>query len=482
MTLPACKPFVVLGLALLAAACGTTPEPGPPTLGTALIASLRHFASAPLLAQSQGGGMPSTALSDDPADALCVSAVVRVVQRRPDTGLTAFADAAELIAAVEEAAPIRTVAGPTRGTLFAVGSAAAALGPAVEGGEFGARRIVNTLSGALPVGATVSIDTQRVLPAAFTPDALPIRAGAFVQLHRPGGAAGSAPLELAVAVVTESLQREIALVQLPAGFEAGSVAVVVPWPVTTRSGAALVVSLEVLAAPRPGTPAAREHARTLARCLEEVSQDALPPSPTEGLPRGLVSALQGLLEATPPRSDPETDAAPDTVGQRGTLLYLSELVGAELAQDIALSAEPALVDALARAMLASGSEQASIGETPEGIGAVLERLAFQMLLDDSGLDEPPPEHEALLILHAGEVGRSGALLAGLLADQPALDTLATRITAENIAFLQHSSPASRVRAFDWLRKRHLAPDGYDPLATRDERRAALRAAGLLEGS
>jgi hypothetical protein len=39
--------------------------------------------------------------------------------------------------------------------------------------------------------------------------------------------------------------------------------------------------------------------------------------------------------------------------------------------------------------------------------------------------------------------------------------------------LEDSSPASRVRAFDWLTARGRAPAGYDPLGTPRQRRAAL---------
>jgi hypothetical protein len=481
-----------LALALLAAACGTTPENGPASLGPALRASLRHFGSDPLLAPTPLARTAPAALSDDPAAAWSVTASVRVVQHRPQAGLTAFADAAALIAAVEEAAPIRTVAGPTRGTHYVVGPPAEVLAAAVDVGRYGARRLVSTLSGALPAGATLSVDVQRLLPTALSPDALPIRAGASVQLHRPrraGAGAGAdagadAAPELAVLVLTDTLQRELSVARLPAGFTTGAVAVLVPWPVTSQSGAALLVSLELAPAPAPDTPAGRAHAQNLHRCLAEVARDALPPEPAAGLPAGLVSALQGLLAATPPQPAPgDADArhpAPDTAGQRGTLLYLAEQTGALLAQDLALSAEAATVDGLARSVLELGTGSAAVGETPALLGATLERLAYLQLLEDADLGDPRPEHEALLVLHAGEVGRSGALLGELLADQPTLDVLGSRIAAENLAYLDHSSPASRVRAHDWLRPRGLVPEGFDPLAPRDERRAALQAAGPAE--
>jgi hypothetical protein len=420
-----------------------------------------------------------------------VSAVVRVVERRPHADLIAFADVAELIAAVDRAAPIRTIAGPTRGVLYASGPAAVALGEAVDRGEHGARRRVDTLAGALPAGVTMSVDVQRLLPEAYTEEALVLRSGAFVQVHRPQSAE---TLELVVIVTTDALERELALVRLPADFRAGTLAVVVPWPAASRDGAAVVVSLEIGPAPPPDTPAGRAHALTLRRCLDDIARHGLPAAPPDTLPPGILSALRGLLDATPLRAVSSTGSLPgslpgsraegraaagDTAGQRGTLQYLAASTGAQLARDIALSAEPEIVDALARALLAAGSEHATVGETTAALGALLERHAYLLLLDDAGLEDVPPGREALLALHAGEVGRDGALLEELLSDSPSLSTLAARITSENVTFLDHGSPASRVRAYDWLAARGREPAGYDPLATRDARRQALADAGML---
>jgi hypothetical protein len=110
------------------------------------------------------------------------------------------------------------------------------------------------------------------------------------------------------------------------------------------------------------------------------------------------------------------------------------------------------------------------------VGATLEIAAYRLLLDHALPDDVPPAHEALLVLHAGEVGRSQALLSEILADEPALDALQARIVAENLAFLESNAPSSRVRACDWLAGRGRAPAGYDPLAPREERRAALATA------
>ena len=48
---------------------------------------------------------------------------------------------------------------------------------------------------------------------------------------------------------------------------------------------------------------------------------------------------------------------------------------------------------------------------------------------------------------------------------------------ENRIYLEDNSPASRVRAYDWLKARGAAPKGFDPLANPRDRREALAASG-----
>ncbi|MDF1798976.1 MAG: hypothetical protein P1V81_07360, partial [Planctomycetota bacterium] len=77
--------------------------------------------------------------------------------------------------------------------------------------------------------------------------------------------------------------------------------------------------------------------------------------------------------------------------------------------------------------------------------------------------------------HAGEVGRYPNLLEEALQVSRDLPGFTARLVAENRVFLEDSSPASRVRAFDWLKARGQAPPEYLPLALRSARRAALEA-------
>jgi len=83
------------------------------------------------------------------------------------------------------------------------------------------------------------------------------------------------------------------------------------------------------------------------------------------------------------------------------------------------------------------------------------------------------------VRRAGELGRYPDMVLEVLAASTAPADLEQRFLAENLIFLEDAHPAARVRAYDWLRARGAAPAGYDPLATREERRSAL--ASLEEG-
>ncbi len=82
----------------------------------------------------------------------------------------------------------------------------------------------------------------------------------------------------------------------------------------------------------------------------------------------------------------------------------------------------------------------------------------------------------LLLRHAGEAARVEGLLAELLESCSSSAELQARLLEENLYALEDSSPAARVRAYDWLALRGGQPPGYDPLAGREARRAAWLAA------
>jgi hypothetical protein len=85
----------------------------------------------------------------------------------------------------------------------------------------------------------------------------------------------------------------------------------------------------------------------------------------------------------------------------------------------------------------------------------------------------PDELASILTVRTGQAGRSSGTLEEALSNASSQQDMSNRLAAENYIFLEDSSPAARVRAYDWLTMNHLAPAGYDPLGLPQDRRAAL---------
>jgi hypothetical protein len=115
------------------------------------------------------------------------------------------------------------------------------------------------------------------------------------------------------------------------------------------------------------------------------------------------------------------------------------------------------------------------------VGWLLDHAAYNLLADllntanmTNGAPMPD-ELAATLANHAGEAGRHPSSMQQILNRVGGRDEFNNRVLAENLIFLEDTSPASRVRAFDWLTARGHAPAGFDPLGTPRQRRQALDA-------
>ena len=101
----------------------------------------------------------------------------------------------------------------------------------------------------------------------------------------------------------------------------------------------------------------------------------------------------------------------------------------------------------------------------------LSSLAFlSQTLSDGHL---PPTLAAVLTDYAGEAGRHPGSMEEISKGLANRDDLERRLIAENMIYLEDSSPAARVRASDWLASRGKVLAGYDPLSTPRQRRDAL---------
>ena len=266
-------------------------------------------------------------------------------------------------------------------------------------------------------------------------------------------------------------QREIILPEERPGLDEGPFVLLVPSPFASGEGRAFALIVELDPAPASEGESIDEHLAALERCLLQVEKArsragrrAEPVPADDAERRSLSIALQAL--------DPEREG-------RATLVYLAEGTGVQLLADLALDADTASLLELTKWLIEErevhldDSEEGQVIE-PAALGWRLERTSYHWLSERAMNDQLAPELEAVLLRHAGEVGRYPSVLQDLLAASGDLTDFETALIEEQRFFLEDSSPASRVRAFDWLAARDAAPEGFDPLGEGDVRRAALK--------
>ena len=278
--------------------------------------------------------------------------------------------------------------------------------------------------------------------------------------------------------------------------------VLVPSPFDTGAGRTLALLLQVDGPPTPapggeptGDPAADEGATgaedperlvALQRALASIDLRAaalascLAEAGTGDFLERIVPEALGRLERIVDRDE----------DPRSALLFLAGALDAPVAMDALLALSRRELVTLTRWLLADEVAGARSARWSLELHAWRALLAAVTEVGHAGPDhEPGTEVPAplertagqraaltgLVLRHAGEVGRFPRLHEALLAASVDEADLAARLAAENRVFLEDSSPAARVRAFDWLKARGLEPASYDPLAARGARRAALEA-------
>jgi hypothetical protein len=200
-----------------------------------------------------------------------------------------------------------------------------------------------------------------------------------------------------------------------------------------------------------------EFAKAVSRCKADLqspdSEHSSPPLWTEGIKRGLDSL-----------SDPER--------RRAALVYLASQSDAQICLDVASVCDDDLLAQIAKSVRA-GASPALADLKVEQFAWILDRatiVAMQPKLTTATL---PAELFAVLTLHMGEPGRHAASVDAIMHGATSQQDLLHRLIAENYIFLEDSSPASRVRAYEWLQSHDIAPAGFDPLGAPRQRRIAL---------
>ncbi|MCP3916792.1 MAG: hypothetical protein GY711_14645 [bacterium] len=399
-----------------------------------------------------------------------------------DGGLAPLATASRLVVDLRGKTPILPVAKLVADAAYAVGDDAEAWLAAVAGGAAGRTRELADETVVLPAGATYSLAAEadetvedprdwldefadrgpfprrvtvwvsatasgpRVAVSVDDLDPDVERERALARLDEPNAMPGPAP-----PVEDESLRRETVLVDA-APTPGAPLLVRLPSPFDTGEGRAFAAIVELL--DEPATEEARASAAESIAAAAANHEQLTAPLSVDGQD-DLVR--QQVLVAFRER------------GGRPALLLLAQESGAELTADLALVADDALFAAIDTEAFSRGEPAAST------LGWELERAAWTVLARAGLQDELDGELEGVLLRHAGALARFPDVILDAVAASTDTRTLLARLEQEQRYFLEDSNPSARVRAHDWLVARERGVAGFDPLADRAARRAALEA-------
>ena len=248
----------------------------------------------------------------------------------------------------------------------------------------------------------------------------------------------------------------------------------VPWDGTATMvvGVRLVAeALEPVASVAPGS-----------RFVEHTPQ-AQGRTPWESQLAASLGALRDVTRSGALRDATELGALRDATRlgtPRAALAHLGAETGAATWLDLVLGADEAQLAGLASALLKSADD----AEVPdrETLAWELDRIALRSLIERiKAREADDPAAVALLGACTGEAAAFPTLLGDALANHTNRAAFDAWIVDENRLFLSDRSPAARVRAYDWLAARGLAPEGFDPFANEEERRASLEASAQRDG-
>jgi hypothetical protein len=463
---------LLLSALWLVAGCQSQPKAPPPPLATpALITQVIHYTGTPLSG-------PRIAVADvgTPADALNVSVKWVAVQTPPATVQGTLSSQSRLIIAGQSGAPMLASPDLTRSVLFDQSSNVADLESQYSGAATPEFAPVASLEGALPpkVTAQFSAATANAGPPPHSHIILRI-AQADVPSTSPSTQSADRTLEMSLEIGQDNStptqpsipQNETAVFDRTIIGAHDLTAIVIPLRFNDSSARALIAFIDI-------TPTAS--AASLAQCTLDLQASAAAAANQPSIATVEGSAWAGF--------DSALKALWRPADRRAALVFLAAQTAAHICEDTALVADDPILEKLANTV-AQRAAASTEPHTAQALSWLLDHAAFELLVlsdapgaSSGGSTAPPPtplppELKAVLTVYAGEPARHAGSLDDIAHDATSRQDLENRLTAENLVFLTDSSPASRVRAFDWLKARGLAPAGFDPLGSPKQRRDAL---------
>jgi hypothetical protein len=279
----------------------------------------------------------------------------------------------------------------------------------------------------------------------------------------PGASSGGDLLGASTAL---AVRRE--LIRLRPKLAAGGepLVVVVPSPFRTTPARACALALSLSPPPAEGV-AASSHALAVTQALAELESAVADAKRAADVPVPQDTASLALKEAL-------AALAPDAA-MRPTLVFLTGGTRATFGEDLALVLRDRPLVAWLRELIRARADLAPDAAREE-IGWFLERAAWRFVLALTLGGELDPSLDAVVLRHTGAAGRLPTVLEDALEGSRDLASFEKAVVDANRDALEDVNAAARVRAFDWLSARGLAPEKFDPLADEEARRHALAAA------
>jgi len=481
--------------------CKSKPEQRPLPLPPAAL-SVTHYAGTPL-----SGPRDANVAEFTPDQAWSAKVTFVALEAMPSTAaLEPISTRVRLVSAARSGVPVVPSGRLTQGVRLISLDVAARFMADLSAGKYGEATSIATMQGALPPGGVtaefIAADVEPIAKSAWGSAAL--RQIAIDIARPPASTPATAPSTLPLDQVQISISvddllaanasaqpAELAEESSPAPTTApvnppvlqSERALLDPIPIEGQQQFALFIPFRFDAARSRAVVAVIEvatsandaqHAQACTKCAEDLKHSA---SLAAARPQiamlgsnswaTVLSALDALAQPGPRR--------------RAALVFLCEESNASISEDMAMIVDEPTLGKLSDSIV-SKARGAKSQLKPADIGWILDKSSFEMLAEQTSTGKIAPELVSVLTIHAGEAGRHPASMDEILRNVAGPDDMQNRLIAENYIYLEDSSPASRVRAYDWLRAQNRAPADFDPLGPIKQRRAALDKASTAPGS
>jgi len=198
------------------------------------------------------------------------------------------------------------------------------------------------------------------------------------------------------------------------------------------------------------------------------------PSATDLAAARAIAAAKTKAPATEPTAPRSWQVVRQAVGERNrrpALLALVAPLDLPRISDLVLAADERALIAISEEL---GKLDLSEGETKKNLPWLVEASAWRAVVPRAEREELSPPLRAAFARHLGGVADDGSTLRLLLESSADGAAFERAMVDENLAALNDRSAAVRVRAVRWLAERSVTVKDYDPMASKGDRRAAVR--------